>query len=279
MTFSLLVLISSIIGAAFVTYLITNQVISKDYTQIKKDFKALEKKQVKHKSTVQKLEKSQLRWKTKAEELEQGQQASLKELQEKYDQLHTQFSIITSEKNSASNELQRTQDQLIGLENKIEFHKEEVRNWSEKYQKDLHDSKNWKSIKDKLEKEIGNLRHAVSTGQHTTEKLNAKLKNQTSEINELAKIKKQLRLLDTEKNKIDKERAYWEKMHYDTHHELANLKKAFDHATVENTELKDTLKGESIVKQGMLDSIKEFKSKFVNVNQQYHKLLEEIGRN
>ena len=82
-----------------------------------------------------------------------------------------------------------------------------------------------------------------------------------------------LRALKAQNKKYSENLKYWEKKHYDTHHELAELKTKVAAIVNRNEELELTNQSASQSNQQMLQKVQEFKTKFVDINNKYHELL------
>jgi len=86
-------------------------------------------------------------------------------------------------------------------------------------------------------------------------------------------MEREIRMLKTKTKKLQEDCTYWEKKHFDIHHELASLKKNADTLKSEYSELENLRKGDEILKANLLDQIKEFKTKFVDINNKYRDLV------
>ena len=86
-------------------------------------------------------------------------------------------------------------------------------------------------------------------------------------------MEREIRLLKTKLNKAEQDVTYWEKKHYDTHHELATLKKDTDKLQLDLSEIQELRKGDEILRANLMEQISEFKTKFVNINNKYRDLV------
>jgi len=89
----------------------------------------------------------------------------------------------------------------------------------------------------------------------------------------LRELKRDLRKTTAQKNKLEKDVEYWEKKHYDTHHELAALVKTHEALTSERDELTEMRNGDAIVIGNMKKQIELFKTKFLDIDQKYKELV------
>ncbi len=276
MTITLTFLILAVLASALITYLIAKSVLDKNGIGLKKSNNELQKKLSKLDKEVKKQDKHIKKWQGKSEEWQQKYESL--ELKTKEEQLADKKALqdYTANSEEQAKKILQLENELLRNVDKIELQKNEINKLKERYDIDLHDSKNWKPIKAKLEKQLASYEHSIEESKASITRLNDKLSKQTSEINELAKTQKRMRLLQTDKNKLEKDVKYWEQKHYDTHHELASLKEKYAALDSKRVELEQQLNGDHLVKKEMMESIKDFKTKFVNVNNQYHKLLEQM---
>lgn len=279
MTISIWLLLIIIAATILLTFLILRASIGKNNIRLSKEISEFKKASEKANKKSEKLLKTNKKLEQKNANLAEQHQNQISELtndlQEKRSSvlsLESELKNLTAEKESATNQLQK-------MESALSKSKEELQKQIEKYQKDLHDSKNWKSIKTNLEKDLSAKIHQIEELSAQNGKLSAKLKSQEADIMENAKMRKKQRLLETEVKKGKKDLAYWEQKHYDVHHDLSVLKEAYIKLKGTSEELQEKLNGEAVIHQNMMESLKEFKTKFVQVNNQYHELLEQVNQN
>jgi len=67
--------------------------------------------------------------------------------------------------------------------------------------------------------------------------------------------------------------TYWEKKHYDIHHELAQLKEKVVKLQAEYNEIDSLRKGDQILNDNLMSQVQEFKTKFVDINNKYRDLV------
>ncbi len=276
MTISLGYLILAILATAIITYLLAKSVLDKNGIGLKKTNNQQQKSIEKLEKERKKQDKLIKKWQGKSEEWQLKYEAAETKHNQQSSNDKIALKALEAKEVEKTNTIQKMQNELLRNGDKINMQKDEIEKLKERYETDLHDSKNWKPIKAKLEKQLKSYEHSINESKVSITKLNEKLSKQTGEINELAKTQKKMRLLQTDKNKLEKDIKYWEQKHYDTHHELASLKEQFAALKSKNIALEQELNGDHLVKKEMMESIKEFKTKFVNVNNQYHKLLEKV---
>ena len=93
-------------------------------------------------------------------------------------------------------------------------------------------------------------------------KLTTKSERLEKEIEENKAFVAKLRSLKAQNSKFKEDLKYWEKKHYDTHHELANLKTKVDGIVERNQELEMVNQSAAQSNQQMLQKVQEFKTKF-----------------
>ena len=100
---------------------------------------------------------------------------------------------------------------------------------------------------------------------------NAKLAKEIEENNAFVS---KLRALKARNAKLTEDLQYWEKKHYDTHHELAGIKDRIPEleAQIQTLEAKNQTVAQSNAQ--MEQKVLEFKTRFVNMNNKYHQLVE-----
>ena len=126
----------------------------------------------------------------------------------------------------------------------------------------MGDMRAWKSEKDKVQAEIANLKNKLTRANQSSTDYKAKYESQLEEINGINELKRSVRASKSKINKLEKDVSYWEKKHYDTHHELAELKKKSEGYQTEFLKLEELRKGDEVLKSNLVKQITEFKTKF-----------------
>ena len=111
------------------------------------------------------------------------------------------------------------------------------------------------------------------------EELQNKIDGQVEKMHEVSKFAKEFRIMKSTNRKLTKDLTYWEQKQFETNHELATTTKEIVALKTEQEELVLRFKGAQIQKENMVKKIEEFKTKFVNVNNLYHKLKEKVSLN
>lgn len=225
-------------------------------------------------SKISKKDKKQL------ERLNQQAQST----QTKYNTLNTEHGSLSkkvdelqlalNEKNTAYDSLKsKSEADLRSMTNRFERLDKEHAKLKERYATDLKDSKGWKNTRERLTRTSDDYKFKWEKGEKEKAKLQEKLNEQAEKIDEAAETRREFRRLRGAKGKLEKDIEYWEKKHYDTHHELAEAQDRIE-ALVEGLEELDQLKkGELIKQQNMMKKIEEYKTKFVDINHKYQALV------
>jgi chromosome segregation ATPase len=169
------------------------------------------------------------------------------------------------EKKYADNEIQRLQR----INDKLD---KDLNQQKEKYKVDMGDMRAWKSEKDKVQAEIANLKNKLTRANQSSADYKAKYESQLAEINGINELKRSVRASKSKINKLETDVSYWEKKHYDTHHELAELKKKSEGYQTEFLKLEELRKGDEVLKSNLVKQITEFKTKFLEVSNKYRSL-------
>jgi len=249
-------------------FIVTNK--AKDY---KIKFLELEKEQ-KHQSKKLKKELKQVeQLKQKAESWKHEFHALTKETQElrKNHQMSIgEQSVLTDQVKTEAASLRLERDQFQTNNNRLQ---KEVANLKEKYKRDVASGTEWRSERKEMERQVKDLTSKLGKTTLSYNEYKGKYDSQALEISKIRTIEREGRQLKTKLSKAEKECEYWEKKHYDVHHELAQLKVSVDKMNTDYAELVNLRKGDEILKSNLMEQISEFKTKFLNVNNKYRELV------
>jgi len=224
----------------------------------------------KHKKVVNRLEQEANTWESKFEKSE-----------EKYipltTKLNTDMATLREQLAAKNNEYGKLMTERNRHAERVERLEKEIANLKEKYATDLADSKDWKRKREQLMRQVKEFQVKHARGQREIDVLNKKLAEQTAQIKEAKSFVSSLRKLKAENKKLAVDLEYWEKMHYKTHHELAATKETLEQLQANHTQLNELKKGGEAEQKELLTKIEEFKTKFVNMNDKYYKLLKKHG--
>ncbi len=261
-------------GAAFAIGWYLQKRLGEDW---KDQFEVLEKRNQeltndakKHKKVVNRLEQETDTWQSKFERSEEKYIPLTNKLNTDITTLREQLVAKNGEYGKLTTESNRNAERVERLE-------KEITNLKEKYATDLSDSKDWKRKREQLMRQVKEFQVKHARGQREIETLKAKLVEQTAQIKEAKSFVASLRKLKAENKKLAADLEYWEQMHYKTHHELAATKETLEQLQANHAQLSELKKGGEAEQQKLLTKIEEFKTKFVNMNDKYHKLLEKHG--
>ncbi len=193
------------------------------------------------------------------QQLKKDQKAKIASLEEQMTQLRTQSSQF------------KTQGER--LETSKEKLRKEHEKLKEKYARDVLAGENWRTERQKLERELKDSNSRLEKMTMSSNDYQKKYEKQAEQINQIRVMEREMRLLKTKLNKAEQDCTYWEKKHYDTHHELAELKKSTESMDSKYKELEELRKGDEILRNNLLQQVAEFKSKFVNINNKYRDLV------
>ena len=222
----------------------------------------------------------------KVHQLEQhnaNAQQKLEEVEAKYIPLNKD---LTQQLQTAQTEIQTLQKENEKLtsdatyfKNQHEQIKKEKSRLNDKYANDMKASKGWANQKGSMERDIENFKAKLAASRKETKDLQKKIEAQLERMQEVNKFAQEFRNMKATNRKLTKDLDYWEKKHFETHHELAAATKEIDGLKKDKEDLFLRMKGGKIQQENMLKKIEEFKTKFVNVNNAYHELKAEKNLN
>ena len=220
----------------------------------------------KEKKAASRIQQQKDSWQSKFEEAEKKYLPTVERSKKEIENLNTR--ILDSE-----NTRHKMKTEVDSRNARVEQLEKEYEKLKLRYDTDMSDSKGWRNKRDSLEREVKEYRAKYERTEKEAEQLRERLSNQSKSIKEAQKFQADFRKLKAQKQKLENDIEYWEKKHYDTHHELAATIKKLEDGGKKNEELDLLMKGQEIKEQNMMKKLEEFKTKFVNVNNQYHELL------
>jgi len=260
-----------LIGA--IGYFIGNFLLKKDTGNWKENFKELEKEH----NSLQKSEKKALKdmgkfkgqaenWRTKFEEANEISETKIQTLEEEKSKLSTQLQEVKD----ANTKLESSQKILTSDMERLQQKFDKLQT---KYQTDLEDLKEFKADKDKFNRYLKDYKSKLKVSEEKLVRANALTKKQAAELKDANEFVSTMRGLKARNKQLQSDLTYWEKKHYDTHHELTSLKATQEAATREYEQLKAKMNAVNVTNQNMILKVQEFKTRFVKVNNDYHALL------
>lgn len=249
-------------------FIVSNK--SKDWKvrslELEKENKGLTKQLKKEKNQVEQLRQKADGWKQEFHALTQDAQQAKKSHKEKLVSVEDQVGKLRSELTAMKSQYDRSETTKQKVQNELEKLKA-------KYAKDVTAGENWRSERQNLERELKSVTDRLEKSTVIANEYRGKYDKQALEINNIRVMEREMRMLKTKLSKAEKDTAYWEKKHYETHHELAELKKTSEQMVGKYHDLEEMRKGDEILRSNLMEQISEFKSKFVTVNNKYRDLV------
>jgi len=237
-----------------------------EFDKLQKEHQSLTKAMKKEKGHVEQQRKKAESWKHEYHAAVQDKQSKSKEMKDQINELN----LILKETRDQQSKLKLEKDKInVGYERT----QKELEKLKDKYKRDVSDGKEWISERTKLEREVKDLSTKLERQTALATDYQKKYDKQAESISKIRVMERELRMNATKIKTLEKDVAYWEKKHYDTHHELAELKIQQEALKGKYTEMEQLRKGDDILKENLMDQIKEFKNKFVDVNNKYRKSL------
>lgn len=233
---------------------------------LESDVKSLQKKNNKLNQQNDGLKSKADSWKQEYHVLTQEVQKIKKENQSRLTSLGDQINTIRLDTQTEKNAKDKATTSLEKL-------KKEHERLREKYNRDVAAGADWRTERTKLERELKSTTDRLTKASASAEEYRGKYAEQAAEINKVRVMEREIRMMKTKIKKLEEDCTYWEKKHYDTHHELAKLKEDSETLSSKYQELNSLRKGDQILKDNLLSQIQEFKTKFVDINNKYRELV------
>jgi len=238
-----------------------------DFLAADKLNKSLEKKVKKNEKDINRLKKQNEGLKGKLGTIETANETKVTALKA---ELATAAAKLAETKTSEQNYKVQQQQLSTKFDRLQKTHKK----LEEKYKKDTTNLKEWTTDRASFNRQFKDFKTKAKLAEEKVAKLTGTIEKQAKEINENKAFVANLRSLKAQNAKFKEDLKYWEKKHYDTHHELANLKTKIDGIVERNQELEMINQSAAQSNQQMLQKVQEFKVRFVDMNNKYHKLVE-----
>lgn len=237
-----------------------------EYNRLQKEHKDLTKAIKKHKGLIEQQRKKAESWKQEYQGVNQDHIQKSKELKGQIAELNTLLKNSKDQQNKLKMEKER-------IEVTLDRTQKELEKLKVKYQRDVSDGKDWINERSKMEREIKDLTSKLEKQTLLATDYQKKYDKQAESISKIRVMERELRMNQTKINTLEKDVAYWEKKHYDTHHELADAKIKLEALDTKYNEIEQLRRGDEIIKENLMGQIKEFKNKFVDVNNKYRDLM------
>ena len=238
-----------------------------DFHAIQKENKLITKEAKKAKKDNNKLKKQVETWKEKATKLEAEYPARIEDLQAQLKTANTD----ALDKDKIIRQLETAKQHATSDFERLEKAHAKL---NEKYKADMADLKEWRSNRDKFNRISKDLKGQLKVANEKIARLTTQNAKLAKEIEENNAFVSKLRALKARNAKLTEDLQYWEKKHYDTHHELAGIKDRIPEleAKIQTLEAKNQTVAQNNAQ--MEQKVLEFKTRFVNMNNKYHQLVE-----
>lgn len=237
-----------------------------EYNKLQKEHNDLTKAMKKQKGMVEQQRK-------KAESWKQEYQGSNQDFLQKKKEMKGQIEELNTLLKNSKDQLNKQKLEKDRLEVTLERTQKELEKLKLKYQRDVSDGKDWINERGKMERQVKDLTSKLEKQTLLANDYQKKYDKQAESISKIRVMERELRMNNTKIRTLEKDVAYWEKKHYDTHHELAESKIKVEALNTKYSEVEQLRKGDEILKENLMDQIKEFKNKFVDVNNKYRDLM------
>jgi len=223
---------------------------------------------------VKKAEKDLNKWKKKNEDLKNKVANQEADAATKLETVQAKLTAALAD-NTALKEDERakklTSQQLkTDLDRLEKAHKK----LTEKYKQDTTNLKEWTRDRTIFNRQFKEVKAKLKTSEEQVAKLQTKNAELAKEIADNSAFVARLRSLRAQNKKFKEDLAYWEKKHYDVHHDYSALKTKIDGIVERNEQLELINQTATQNNQQMLKKVQEFKTRFVDMNNKYHKLRE-----
>ena len=265
------------IACCLLGYLIFNITNGKQVKTLKSDNAEFKKENSALAKSLKNIEKSHEKLKRKHTDVTDRLTSTEADMNE----AGTNHKKIVSEKDSIIDTLTRENKthaaDLNFAQSNLERSKKQYTSLNEKYNTELKELKEWKKGKDAFDRELSLYKKKSETAEARAERYLAETNTLKQEITDLKTKSESVRRLNSKIRVLEKDLKYWEKKHYDTHHELAEERKNsegrisdFEALQSKNANLHDQIKQ-------MEAQVQEYKTQYVVVNDKYHKMVHNRG--
>jgi len=240
-------------------WFISKMVGNKKTEDLRPQYEALQKENLKISKELKKKSAQVEQLKAKVEALKVEVDAATGKQDAKVNQLTGQINDLRTRMDKAKSEASQMKTERDQLQTRLDNTRKEVDNLKEKYQRDVGAGKEWRKERDKMEREAESLNLKLKRQTELREEYQTKYTQTAEDVAKLRATRKELRMLKSTTRGLEKDVAYWEKKHYDTHHELAALKKDTEGIYVKNDELNAIKQEDEAEKASLLATIREFR--------------------
>jgi len=240
----------------------------------KEDFLALEKEQKTLGKKAKKLEKENGRLKKQLDTWKEKSQLVEEEFTEYKERVKLELVTLKEDNQTKDKTIRQLESSNQNAKTNFERLEKNHTKLNEKYKEDMADLKEWRKNRDRFNRSTKDLKSRLKVSQEKVISLTASNEKMAKEIEENSAFISKLRALKARNKKLQEDLTYWEKKHYDCHHELANLKERVEGIETRNQELELQSQTATQTHQAMQQKVQEFKTRFVEINDKYHRLVE-----
>ena len=183
---------------------------------------------------------------------------------------------VSSELNLKNEQTSKLGKDLSALNDKFNITQKRLTEIQTKFAGDKKEAKSWK-------KEIEEITNLHKQELHKSERLQRKIETLQSELEdfndlkeEVNPIKRTLKGRDKEITRLKGDIEYWEKKHYDAHHQLASNKTELENLNAKIKHLVDSMNGQKIQNDNMLKMLADYKGNLITANEKYYKLAKQL---
>jgi len=238
-----------------------------DFHAIQKENGVIVKESKKAKKDNNKLKKQVETWKAKATKIEEVYPVQIEDLKAQLKTANTD----SIDKDKIIRQLETDNQRAVSDFERLE--KSHTR-LNAKYQEDMADLKDWRSNRDKFNRATKDLKGLLKVANEKIARLTVQNEKLTKEIADNNAFVSKLRALKARNAKLTEDLQYWEKKHYDTHHELAGIQGRIPEleAQIQTLEMQNQTVAQT--NEQMEQKVLQFKTRFVDMNNKYHQLVE-----
>lgn len=236
------------------------------YTASTQELNSLQKKLKIKEKTLSQTTSEKDNWKNKFTALESEAKISSDKKQELLRNAEKTISSLRNDLEKTNKESDRTKRETENIE--LNYRK-----FKDKYDILAREQKGIVKTNHQLLHEKDKLTSSLKKYKLLSKDAQIEIESQIATVNSAKEIQKELRLLRVQNRKLTDDCAYWEKKHYDTHHELAELGKKYEKADIQYSELKEYRNGDQIIMDNLKKQIEQYKTKYIDVNSKYRTLL------
>lgn len=232
---------------------------------LNKQFLELQKQAKVEKKQLNSLKEDNIKWKRNGE----AAQEEVLNLKNEVDELKNQLNveIDLKEKNRIEH------GKMSTTFNRLSKDYDELR---KSYRADQKDTRAWRAEIEKWNKEAVRYHGYSTKADEKIKDLQLKLQGEEDFKKEIDQLRIDYKSQSHLIKKLNQEVKYWEQQHYDAHHQLAALKADVENHAKKTEEIGLLNNGMKIEKQNLLQMIEEYKTKYIQKNNQCRDLMNKM---